>query len=148
MDKYKGKFYYSEYLGSKFTMAKDLGNDNWSVCQVVTQGLSTSVIAVYASDYIDSIPLTNAQVYCDFGDFVFGNEYSAVTVRTDCALINGVAKVSLGTYNTTTSVSITQDNKEYQLMKGSSSKYDYYTYNGYLIQLAAGLDISQYITFK
>ena len=33
-------------------------------------------------------------------------------------------------------------------MKGSSSKYDYYTYEGYLIQLGAGLDITQYITFK
>lgn len=148
MDKYKGKYYYTEYLGSELTMAKSLGNDNWLVCQVLTNDLSAAMVANYASDYMDSIALTNGQVYVDFGDFLFGNEYDTVTVRTDCALITGIAKVSLGTYDCTQTVSVTQNNKEYQLMKGSSSKYDYYTYNGYLIQLAAGLDINQYITFK
>ncbi len=148
MDKYKGKFYYSEYLGSSLTMAESLGDDNWLVCQVITNGTPATAVAAYASDYMDSISLTNGQVRVDFGDFIFGNDYDAVIVRTDCALIKDVAKVSMGTYNTTTTVSVIQDNKEYQLQKGSSSRYDYYTYNGYLIQVAAGLDISSYITFK
>ena len=97
---------------------------------------------------MDSVSLTEGQVYVDFGKFVFGNAYDQVTVRTDCALISGIAKVSNDTYDCTQTVSVTQNNKEYQLMKGSSSKYDYYTYEGYLIQLGAGLDITQYITFK
>lgn len=148
MEKHKGKFYYTEYLGSKFTMAQPLGNDNWMICEVLTNGLTASMVAAYASDYMDTISLTNGQVYVDFGSFKFGNDFDVVTVRTDCALIQGVAKVSQGTYDCTQTVSVMQNNKEYQLMKGSSSKYDYYTYDGYVIQLAAGLDVGQYITFK
>lgn len=148
MDKYKGKYYYTEYLGSSLTMANSLGNDTWEVCQVLTNDLAAAMVANYASDYMDSVSLTEGQVYVDFGKFVFGNAYDQVTVRTDCALINGIAKVSNGTYDCTQTVSVTQNNKEYQLMKGSSSKYDYYTYEGYLIQLGAGLDITQYITFE
>jgi hypothetical protein len=148
MDKYKGKYYYTEYLGSSLTMANSLGNDTWEVCQVLTNDLAAAMVANYASDYMDSVSLTEGQVYVDFGKFVFGNAYDQVTVRTDCALISGIAKVSNGTYDCTQTVSVTQNNKEYQLMKGSSSKYDYYTYEGYLIQLGAGLDITQYITFK
>lgn len=148
MDKYKGKYYYTEYLGSSLTMANSLGNDTWEVCQVLTNDLAAAMVANYASEYMDSVSLTEGQVYVDFGKFVFGNEYDQVTVRTDCALISGIAKVSNDTYDCTQTVSVTQNNKEYQLMKGSSSKYDYYTYEGYLIQLGAGLDITQYITFK
>lgn len=148
MDKYKGKYYYTEYLGSSLTMADSLGNDMWEVCQVLTNDLAANMVATYASDYMDTVKLTNGQVYVDFGKFTFGNQYDQVTVRNDCALISGIAKVSNGTYDCTQTVSVTQNNKEYQLMKGSSSKYDYYTYEGYLIQLGAGLDITQYITFK
>lgn len=148
MDKYKGKYYYTEYLGSSLTMADSLGNDMWKVCQVITNDLAATMVATYTSDYMDSVQLTNGQVYVDFGKFTFGNQYDQVTVRNDCALISGIAKVSNGTYDCTQTVSVTQNNKEYQLMKGSSSKYDYYTYEGYLIQLGAGLDITQYITFK
>lgn len=148
MDTYKGNFYYTEYLGSRLTMAKNLGGDNWGVCQVITQDTNAQLVATYAEEYLSKVPLTNAQVYVDFGDFVFGNAYDIVEVRPDCALISGVAKVSQGTYDCNTPVSVVQGKKEYQLMKGSSAKYDYYTYNGYLIQLSGGLDISNYIKFK
>lgn len=148
MDKYKGKYYYTEYLGTEFTMAASLGNDNWSVIKCGTGSLPATTIAAYASDYADTIRLTNAQVYVDFGSFIFGNAYDAVTVRNDCALISGVAKVSIGTKDCPNAITVTQGKKEYQVMKGSSSKYDYYMYDGYLIQLAAGLDFSSYIQFK
>lgn len=147
MDTYKGMFYYTEYLGSEFTAARNISGEDWAVCQVLTNDLTPATIANYAYEYLTSVPLTNGQVYVDFGDFTFGNDYDAVIVRTDCALIYGTAKVSAGTYDTTTTVSIMQDNKEYQLQKGSSSKYDYYVYDGYVIQVAAGLDVSSYITF-
>lgn len=148
MDTLKGKYYYTEYLGSRFTMADNIGGDDWIVLQCTTNNLPAATIANYASNYIDEIKMTNAQVYVDFGDFIFGNDYDEVIVRTDCALISGVAKVSVGTYNTTSSVTVVQDNKEYQLMKGSSNKYDYYTYGNYVIQVAAGLPVESYITFK
>lgn len=148
MDKLKGKFYYTEYLGSILTMAESLGNDTWLVCQVITQGTPSTAVAAYSSDYMDTLSLTNGQVYVDFGDFKFGNDYDVVIVRQDCALIRDIAKVSVGTYDTTTTVSVIQNDKEYQLQKGSSSRYDYYVYNGYVIQVVAGLDISSYITFK
>lgn len=147
MDKIKGKFYYTEYLGSKLTMASDIGNDNWIVCQVLTNGNQPTVVANYASDYIDDLVLTNAQVYVDFGPFKFGNAYDIVEVRNDCALIQSVAKVSKDVKNCTEPYVCVQNDKEYHLMKYSSGKYDYYTYEGYLIQVAAGLDINNYITF-
>jgi hypothetical protein len=148
MTSFKGKLYYTEYLGSMFTMAQKLSGDDWIVCQANTNGLPDTTVANYASNYIDDMKLTNGQVYVDFGDFTFGDSYDAVEVRSDCALIYGVAKVSLGTFNTTSTVSIIQGEKEYQLQKGSSSKYDYYVYGDYVIQLASGLDVGTYITFK
>lgn len=148
MDKYKGCFYYTEYLGTKLTMAKSLGNDNWAICQAIMNGQQPTLVATYAESYISTVPLTNGAVYVDFGDFTFGTDYDVVTVRPDCALITGVAKVSLGTYECNTPVSVVQNNKEYSLMKGSSAKYDYYQYGNYLIQLSGGLDISNYIKFK
>lgn len=148
MDTYKGCFYYTEYLGSKLTMAKSLGNDNWAICQAITNGQQPALVATYTEGYINTVPLTNGSVYVDFGEFTFGNAYDLVTVRPDCALITGIAKVSLGTYDCNTPVSVIQNNKEYSLMKGSSARYDYYQYGNYLIQLSGGLDISNYITFK
>ena len=148
MDDYKGCYYYTEYLGSKLTMAISVGEDAWSVCQCITAGTSAALVATYTEEYISKVPLTNGQVYVDFGKFTFGNSYDVVTVRPDCALISGIAKVSQDTYNCTTPVSVIQGDKEFQLMKGSSAKYDYYTYDGYLIQISGGLDITNYITFK
>lgn len=148
MDKLKDKFYYTEYLGTKLTMAQEVGQDTWKVCQVVTNNLNANLVATYVSEVIDNTPLTNGQLYVDFGSFIFGSDYDQTILRTDCALISGVAKVSQGTHETTTTVSIIQDNKEYQVQKGSSKNYDYYVYDGYVIQLASGLDFNTYIKFK
>ncbi len=148
MDKYKGGYYYTEYLGSNLTYAREVGTGTWAVCQVLTNGTEPSLVSTYAEQYVSSVPLTNGQVYVDFGSFVFGTDYDIVEVRPDCALISGIAKVSMGTHDCSTPVTVTQNNKEYQLMKGSSAKYDYYLYDGYLIQLSGGLDISSYIKFK
>lgn len=147
MDKYKGCFYYTEYLRTQFTMAKNIGETSWAVVQCPMNGLDKTVVATYAEKYISDIPLTNGVVNVDFGSFKFGTEYDTVEVRTDCALIPGLIKVSQGTYDCSTPVTIVQGKKEYQLMKGSSSNYDYYMYDGYLIQSVAGLDIATYITF-
>lgn len=148
MDKYKDCFYYSEYLGSKLTIARRVDENNFLVCQANTNGQNGQLVATYAEEYLSSVPLTNGQVYVDFGSFIFGNAYDSVIVRPTEAIVAGVARVSQDTYNCTTPVTVIQDNKEYQLMKGSSAKYDYYTYDGYLIQLAGGLDISSYVKFK
>ena len=149
MDKFKKKFYFVEYMGTRFTMAASIGEDIWSVVQVSDQsGDNTMTIAAYASDYIDNIPLTYGPVYVDFGSLVFGNEYAEVKVRPDGALITGVIKVSNDYHDCTEPYTVIQDEKEYQLMKSSSSKYDYYTYDGITIQIASGLDIQEYIQFK
>lgn len=148
MDKYKGGFSYSEYLGSILTYARSIGKDTWSVCQVRTQGTDLTLCQTYAEQYVSNVPMTNGQVYVDFGSFIFGNSTDLVEVRPDCALISGIAKVSLDTHDCSTPVVVVQGKKEYQLMKGSTAKYDYYQYDGYLIQIAGGLDISQYIQFK
>ena len=148
MDKLKDKFYYSEYLGTKLTMASNVGGDDWIVCQVYTDGNPTATVANFASNYIDALQLTNNQVYVDFGDFKFGNTYDVVEVRTDGAVITGVAKVSREDKNCVDPVTIIQNDKEYHLTKRSAGNYEYYAYNGYTITMATGLDINNYITFK
>lgn len=148
MEKYKGYFYYTEYLGSRMTMAKSLGNDDWIIGQCLTNNLPAATVASYGAKYMDSLLLTNQQLYVDFGSFIFGNTYDAVEVRTDKALISGVCQVSTAYHECTEPYVVVQDNKEYQLMKSSTSRYDYYTYDGFTIQIAAGMDISNYIKFK
>lgn len=149
MYKYKDMFYYTEFLGTQFTMAKNLGNDNWSVLKCITdRSDDPALVATYGAEYINNIPLTNNQVYVDFGDFKLGNDYDAVIVRQDCALITGVIKVSQGSKGCSEPYTLIQEDKQYQLMKLSGEKYDYYEYGGYLIQIAAGLQIENYITFK
>jgi hypothetical protein len=148
MDKLKGKFYYSEYLGTKLTMASNVGGDDWIVCQVYTDGNPTATVANFASNYIDTLQLTNNQVYVDFGEFEFGNTSDVVEVRTDGAVITGVAKVSREDKNCVDPVTIIQNDKEYHLTKRSAGNYEYYAYNGYTITMATGLDINNYITFK
>lgn len=149
MDKFKKKLYYTEYLGTEFTMVSEIGEDTWAVCRVFCdRSAETTAIAAYASDYIDAIPLTSGQVYVDFGSFVFGDEYSEIIVRPDCALIKGLIKVSQNPCDASEPYSVIQKDKEYQMMKSSGEKYDYYTYDGYTIQCSAGVSPDSYITFK
>lgn len=155
MDKYKGKFHFSTYLGTQFVMAASIGEDTWSVCTAATErDDDLNVIAVYASDYIDAIPLTDNQVYCDFGTFVLGTDYDVVKVRPTGALISGVIKVSQDAHACSETYTVYQgeegkEPKEYTLMRDTSKdKYDYYSYDGMTIQIAKGLDIANYITFK
>ena len=150
MDKYKGMFGYGEYLGTKYTLVRKVADGLCYVCQVSSSNMDEAIVQTKMAGYLEDIVLTNGQVYCQFGDeFVFGNDYDVVTVRADGAVISGIAKVTAGTKaECNTPYMVTQGKKEYQLMKYSTSKYDYYSYNGYLIQLAAGMSIESYITFK
>lgn len=148
MDKYKGKFYYTEYLGSKITMADQVTPEYFEICQAYLDGVSKELAATYCAKYIDEIPLTNGKIKVDCGDFILGNDYDSFIVRQDHVIIPSMLKLSKGTYDCTETYTLVQDKKEYQLQKGSSSKYDYYMYDGYLIQLSAGLDLGSYITFK
>lgn len=146
MTSLKGGLWWTEYLGSYMCYAKMVEKDTCVYC--TSYPTDSNMAANYAAQFVEDIPMTMGQVYVDFGDFVFGNDYDIVTVRNDACLIRGIAKVSIGTYNCNTPVTVTQGKKEYQLMKGSSSKYDYYQYGDYLIQVGMGLDISNYIQFK
>lgn len=149
MDTFKKKFYYTEYLNTQFTMAANIGVDTWAICKTYTERNSEpNVTAAYASEYIDLIPLTYNQVKVDFGSFIFSSEYDTVIVRPSCALVSGVIKVSADAHACSESYTIIQNDKEYQLMRDCGKKYDYYTYDGLTIQILAGMDISEYITFK
>lgn len=148
MDKYKGKFYYTEYLGSKLTMADQITPEYFEICQAYITGVGEDLAATYCAKYIDEIPLTNGKIKVDCGDFILGNDYDSFVVRQDHVIIPSMLKLSKGTYECNETYTLVQDKKEYQLQKGSSSKYDYYMYDGYLIQLSAGLDLGSYITFK
>lgn len=148
MNKFKEWFYYSEYLGSMATYAKSLGDDYWMTCQVVTNGMDATAIAANVDKQGKVLQLTSGVVNCDFGPFVFGNEFETVSVRKDCALIPGLVKVSNVPKGCTEAYTFVQDNKEYAATKMSTGKYDYYDYEGYCIQIVAGMDVQQYIKFK
>lgn len=150
MNKYKGKFYYLEYLGSEFTMASNIKDDYWAICQasIGVSGLDPQLAATYASDYIDSFPLTQGAVYCDFGKFKFGNEYATCEIRSDGAVIQGVMKVTKTPHTFNDVTVVTQNEKDYTLDYESTKEYDIYGYDGFTIMCAKGLNLSEYITFK
>ena len=148
MDSYKGYKYYVEYLNTQMTFAGTADESYKKVAMTTnTAGITADMSKVAAANILDAVPMTNGIINVDFGPFVFGTEYDVVTVRTDCALIPGVIKVSQGTYETTSTASIVQGKKEFQIPYGSSQNYDYYVYEGYLIQIVKGMDISYYIKF-
>ena len=147
MTKYKDKYYYLEYLGSKMTMVKPIIEGSvYMVSQAVVDG-DEGLTSKLMSDAMDSINLTNSTLYCDFGPFTLGNDYSEVKVTSEGASISGQIKVSLGSKGATTPVQITSGKKTVDMMMTSTEKYDYYEYEGYLIQIAKGLSLSEYITF-
>lgn len=149
MDEYKGFKYFVEYLNTQFTIAGTVDADYKKVALTLNRdGVDENVTKVIGADILNSIPVTNGVVKVDFGPFVFGTDYDMVEVRPDCALITGVIKVSQGTHDTTSTTSIVQGNKEYQVSYGSSQNYDYYVYEGYVIQIVKGMDIGTYIQFN
>lgn len=148
MDTYKSYKYYQEYLSTQMTIAGTIDDDYKKVAMTVnTAGINEGLSKVSGADILDSVPMTNGLVKVDFGPFTFGTEYDIVTVRPDCALIPGVIKVSQGTHETTSTASIVQGKKEIQVPYGSTQNYDYYVYEGYVIQISKGMDISYYIQF-
>lgn len=149
MTKYKDKYYYLEYLGSMMTMVKPvIEGQAYAVCQVTIKGTDANAAAKYVSDYMDTIKLANGTLYCDFGSFVFGNDYSEIVVKSDGASVKGTIKVSPGSKGATTPVQLTQGKKTIDMVMTSTEKYDYYEYDGYLIQVVKGILPTDYITFK
>lgn len=148
MDKHKDAFYYQEYLGSNFTMAKSIGNDTWSVATTNPKGMAVTLVATQAYNAIDTIPLTNKQVYCDFGKFVVGTAYDLLTVNKEGCSIDGLVKVVKKDYTGKEPFTLTVGESTISMTKASTEKWDYYAYDGFLIQVAKGLDVTQYVKFK
>lgn len=147
MVKYNGKWYYTEYLGSKFTMAQEIASNTFQICQVMLTS-TTDLTAKYASDYLDTFCLTEVNYKVDFGDFYFGSGYEMPKITNEGSSISGIAKVSVGSKGASEPFELVQGDKTYTFMKTSTEKYDYYEYNGFLIQLAGGISLSDYITMK
>ena len=83
-----------------------------------------------------------AKWFAEHGDVVYIGVKAAPKVKLDGA------EYLVGTQKGTTGdIYAEGDFGADRVMKYSSGKYDYYTYEGYLIQVAAGLDINNYITF-
>lgn len=147
MTKYNGKWYYTEYLDSKFTMAQQIADNTFQICQVMIMQ-TPDLTAKYASDYLDTFCLTELNYRVDFGDFYFGSGYEMPKITQDGASISGIAKVSVGTKGASEPYEFIQGDKSYSMMHVSTEKYDYYEYNGFLIQIAGGISLSDYITMK
>lgn len=147
MEKFKGKWYYTEYLGSQFTMAQQIADNTFQVCQLVLSS-TPELTAKYTSDYMDTFCLTSLNYRVDFGDFYFGSGYEMPKITQTGASISGIAKVSMDSKGATDPYEFAQGDKTYSMTTTSTEKYDYYEYNGYLIQLAKGISLSDYITMK
>jgi hypothetical protein len=148
MDKYKGMYYYQEYLGTKFTGAIEVADNAYSVCQVYLEGLNAELVAKYVKEYLDSFYMTNGSFYVDFGSFTFGTGYDQIKLTSSGASITGTIKVTQDTKGATTPYTFTQGDKTYNMNMTSTDKYDYYEYDGFLIQIAKGISIEEYITIN
>ena len=147
MTKFKDKLYYTEYLDSKFTMAHEIAESTFQICQVMLSSTS-DLTAKYASDYLDSFCLTGVNYRVDFGDFYFGSGYEMPKITQTGASISGIAKVSQDTKGASEPYEFIQGDKSYQMMVTSTENYTYYEYNGFLIQVANGINLSDYISMK
>lgn len=147
MQKFGGKWYYTEYLDSKFTMAQQIADNTFQVCQVMLVS-TVDLTAKYASDYMDTFCLTGVNYRVDFGEFYFGSGYEMPKITQSGASISGIAKVTQDTKGASEPYEFVQDNKTYSMMYTGTEKYDYYEYNGFLIQVAKGINLSDYITMK
>lgn len=149
MSKLKGKYWYTEYLGSVLTMANEVAENTYMVCQAYVENQSPELVATYASNYLDAFRLTTGHVYVDFGPFVFGSGYDQIKVTTSGASITGVAKVTYESKGCDTPYTLQVDDKTtVNLMTKTSKNYTYYEYEGYCIQMANGLDLNTYVKFK
>ena len=150
MSKYKGKYYYLEYLGSKMTMAKEVADQTYMVAQLYLNGLNESLVAQYCSDYMDSFQLTNGSYYVDFGSFTFGSGYDFIKMTNSAVSVSGTIKVSRDSKGCSTPYTYTNPDgkKSAEMMMTSTDKYDYYEYDGYLIQCAKGIPLSSYIVIN
>lgn len=150
MTDYKGCKQFFMYNGSKAVLAKPLEDGDWIVALAVgydTVGMAAVSEIMYKM--IGNIHLSDAQTYVDFGSFRFGSSWDGIKCNSSGASIPGIAKVSPGEKaECTTPTTIIQGDKEYQVMKYSSAKYDYYTYDGFTIQVVIGLSLTDYVTFK
>lgn len=147
MEKYNGKWYYTEYLGSKFTMAQEIAENTFQICQVMITS-TADLTAKYSSDYLDTFYLTGLNYKVDFGDFYFGSGFEMPKITQEGASISGIAKVTKDTKGATEPYEFYQGDKTYSMTTTSTEKYDYYEYNGFLIQVASGISLSDYITMK
>ena len=149
MTVYKGKYYYLEYLESQFTMADPVSDNYFVLVRTFPNGAAINLVAQFASDYTDNIPMTDGKIKVDCGDFVVGNDYEILTIKPTYCVIPSVIKVSMEPCpDAVNPVIITQGNKEYTLNTCNKGTFTFYTYNGYTIQVAQGVDINSYITFK
>ena len=149
MDKHKDAYYYLEYMGTKLTYIwTKTGNFRYIAQGYVNDNIE--VLKKQLNDDLSKVLLTwgNTKVEMN-GVLTFGNDYDQIIIRPSACLVKGVAKVSAGIKaECTTPYSHVQGKNTYELMMYSTDNYDYYTYEGLIIQLAAGLSLSDYITFK
>ncbi len=147
MTKFEDKLYYTEYLDSKFTMAHQIADNTFQICQVMLSS-TPDLTAKYASDYMNTFCLTGMNYKVDFGDFYFGSGFEMPKITQTGASIAGIAKVSKDTKGATEPYQFVQGSDTYEMTKTSTEKYDYYEYNGFLIQVAGGINLADYITMK
>jgi hypothetical protein len=150
MDKLKGKFYYTEYMGTKLTMAHKVADKTFTVGQVGLVSSTKELAATFMSDYMDSFRLTNGYSMCDFGPFIFGSGYENVKVTTDGASIPATAKVTKSSVgcDVPMEVVIDEKGKTMSMMTKETEGYTYYEYEGFTIQLVKGLQFSTYVKIK
>lgn len=148
MSSYKKIKYYQEYLGTKLTAAEEVADQTYNVCQCYLNGNNPELAIQYVGQYMDNLRMTNGSFYVDFGPFTFGSGYDSIKLTNEGASVSGTIKITQGSKGAATPYTLTQDKKSANMMMTSTEKYDYYEYEGYLIQIAKGIDLSTYITLN
>ena len=132
------------------TMLKDLGEGYVMVCQVNLNGNEPGLVAKYASTYMDQFYVTENPYKVDCGDFIFGSDWDFIKMNATGCSITGTCKLSMDGHGCTTPFTITSEDgkKTMDVMMSSEDKYDWYQIGNYTVQIAKGLNISDYIHLK
>lgn len=150
MSKLKGMFYYTEYNNTIMTSAMNLGGEYWGTCRS-NVGAAVLLVAECMLKYLTTIPLTDNTLYVDCGGkFIFGSEWYPTIARPDKILVTEVIQVLPGQVHPQMEsyTFYKEDGTALAGMFASTDSYDYYYYDGFTIQCAKGVNLSDFIKFK
>lgn len=148
MTKFKKAKYYSAHMGSQYYMHYPVGDGFIEgICYVYNNAVGVEVIVDTLYKYCENLVLSEDVKEIPVGDKItLLVEDRTYKIRNDEILIPGTIKISADDGSKIMD-SIVQVGKK-DVAKTTVGNYDYYQYEGYIIQAIAGLDLSTYVKLK